>query len=81
MARPVKFRGKWRIRWFDEFGKRQSDVFDDYKHAAAELRRHQHEVEEVRRGLRSRYVRATSASSAARNSPRRGGAASKAPMI
>jgi integrase len=53
MARPVKFRGKWRIRWIDEFGKRQSDVFDDHKHAAAELRRHQHEVEEVRRGLRS----------------------------
>ena len=31
MSKPVKHGDKWRIRWLDEHGKRQSDVFDDYK--------------------------------------------------
>jgi len=31
VAKPVKHTGKWRIRWLDERGKRQSAVFDDYK--------------------------------------------------
>jgi hypothetical protein len=26
VAKPVKHRGKWRIRWFDENDKRQSEV-------------------------------------------------------
>jgi hypothetical protein len=29
VAKPTKHRGKWRIRWLDEKGQRQSDVFDD----------------------------------------------------
>jgi hypothetical protein len=33
VAKPVKHRGKWRIRWVDEHDKRQSAVFDDYKRA------------------------------------------------
>lgn len=53
MAKPVRHRGKWRIRWLDEKGLRQSAVFDDYKRAQTELSRHQVEVEEVRRGARN----------------------------
>jgi hypothetical protein len=36
MAKPVKHHGKWRARWIDENGKRQSEVFDDFKTAAYE---------------------------------------------
>jgi len=42
-----------RIRWLDEHGRRQSAVHDDYKFAQTELRRHQVEVEEIKRGLRN----------------------------
>ncbi|MBX3217126.1 MAG: site-specific integrase [Labilithrix sp.] len=52
-ARPTKHGDRWRIRWLDHTGKRQSDVFDTYKQADQELRRHQAEVEEVKRGLRA----------------------------
>lgn len=31
VAKPIKHGDKWRIRWIDEKGKRQSAVFDDYK--------------------------------------------------
>jgi hypothetical protein len=44
---------KWRIRWLDERGERQSAVHDDYKVAQTALRRYQVEVEEVRRGIRN----------------------------
>jgi hypothetical protein len=44
VAKPTKHGDKWRIRWVDECGKRQS-VFDDYRRAQTELSRHQ--VEEV----------------------------------
>ena len=29
MAVPVRHNEKWRIRWFDENGKRQSEVYDE----------------------------------------------------
>src|SRR5262245_5048451 len=53
MARPVKLRGKWRIRWADESGQRCSEVYDEYADAAFKLREHQLEVEQIRRGLRA----------------------------
>jgi hypothetical protein len=56
VARPIKHRGKWRVRWFDEHGRRQSEVCDDHRAAAFRLREHEHEVEEIRRGLRSSIV-------------------------
>jgi hypothetical protein len=53
VAKPTKHGDKWRIRWLDERGVRQSAVHDDYKVAQTELRRHQVEVEEIRRGIRN----------------------------
>jgi integrase len=53
VAKPTKHGDKWRIRWLDEHGKRQSAVFDDYKRAQTELSRQQVEVEEIRRGVRN----------------------------
>lgn len=53
MAKPIKQRDKWRIRWFDENGIRQSEVFDDYRTAQQELSRREAEATEVREGLRS----------------------------
>lgn len=52
MAKPTKQRGKWRIRWIDENGNRQSAVFPDYKTALEEQRRREAESTEVRLGLR-----------------------------
>lgn len=52
-ARPTRQGDRWRIRWLDHLGNRQSDVLDTYKHADHELRRHQAEVEDVKRGLRA----------------------------
>lgn len=53
MGKPVKHRDKWRIRWLDEHGKRKSTVHDDYKFTQTELRRHQVEVEKLKRGIRN----------------------------
>jgi integrase len=50
----MKHGKKWRIRWFDENGKRQSQVYDDYKDAEFALKAHQTEVEEIRRGFKVR---------------------------
>jgi integrase len=52
MAKPVRCRGKWRIRWFDETGSRRSAVFPTYREAAYEQGRREIEVEEIKRGLR-----------------------------
>ena len=52
VAKPVRQRDKWRIRWFDENGHRQSAVYDDYKLAQKELSRKLVEVEEIHRGIR-----------------------------
>ncbi|MEO7111059.1 MAG: hypothetical protein ABI183_11530 [Polyangiaceae bacterium] len=59
MARPVRCRDKWRIRWVDEKGVRQSDVLDTHREAEFELRRHQTEVEERKRGLRPEVIEKT----------------------
>jgi len=53
VAKPTKHRGKWRIRWIDEKGERQSEVFEDYRRAQTELSRHRVEVEEIKRGIRN----------------------------
>jgi integrase len=37
VAKPTPHRDKWRIRWLDEHGKRQSAVFDEYKTAQRDL--------------------------------------------
>lgn len=56
MAKPVKQRGHWRIRWADEAGRRRSAIYDDYKVAQHELRLRQTEAEEVARGVRTACV-------------------------
>lgn len=53
MAKPTKHYDKWRIRWTDHLGKRQSEVFDDFKTASYELKKKEAEAEEVKKGLRS----------------------------
>ena len=53
VAKPTTHRGKWRIRWVDEQGRRRSAVFDDYRRAQTELSRRQVEVEEIQRGVRN----------------------------
>lgn len=53
MAKPVKHYDKWRIRWIDEKGERQSAVFDDFKTAAYEQKKREAEAEEVKKGLRA----------------------------
>ena len=52
-ARPVACRGKWRIRWIDAQGKRQSDVYESYNEAERQLRKRQVEADEIKRGLRN----------------------------
>lgn len=56
MAKPVKHRGKWRIRWLDQDGKRHSEVYDDFRDASFKLREHQQQVDEIKRGLRAAIV-------------------------
>ena len=53
MAKPHKHGDKWRVRWVDASGGRQSAVFDDYKIAQTELRRKQVEAAEIKRGIRN----------------------------
>lgn len=53
MARPIKHRGKWRIRWNDARGERRSEVYDDFRSAHVALGRHLADVDEVRKGLRA----------------------------
>lgn len=52
MAKPVRHGKKWRIRWVDENGQRQSAVYDAYNTAVADLARRNHEVNEIRLGRR-----------------------------
>ena len=54
MSKPAKHGKKWQIRWYDETGKRQSEVHADFKDAEYALKLHQTEVEEIRRGFRVR---------------------------
>ena len=52
MSKPTKHYGKWRIRWIDEHGERQSAVLDEFKTALLVLRKNELEADERRRGLR-----------------------------
>jgi integrase len=52
MARPIRHRGKWRIRWKDASNERQSEVFDDYNDAVRALRARQVEADQIRAGTR-----------------------------
>ncbi|MBI2374749.1 MAG: hypothetical protein HYV07_12205 [Deltaproteobacteria bacterium] len=49
--KPIKDRGKWRIRWIDEAGARRSATFETYKDAERELRQHQANADKRRLGL------------------------------
>ena len=53
MAKPIKHRDKWRIRWVDENGKRRSEVYETREHAELMLQRHTLWVKEIKLGLRS----------------------------
>ncbi len=52
MGKPIRHRDKWRIRYVDDQGVRQSEVHDDFKSAAFALRQYEVRVEEIRRGIR-----------------------------
>jgi len=52
VSKPTKHYRAWRIRYVDEHGVRQSEVFPDHKQAVFELKQRELEVEERRRGLR-----------------------------
>src|SRR5450631_806708 len=54
MASPIRHRGKWRIRWIDAEGKRQSEVFEDFNDARRALRGREVEADEIRAGSRAR---------------------------
>jgi integrase len=51
MSKPVRHRGKWRIRWDDEYGERRSEVYPDHREAARMLCARKFEAEQRRRGL------------------------------
>lgn len=53
-ARPVRCRDKWRVRWIDHEGRRQSAVFDSEREAQRALDARRTEAHEIRRGLRQR---------------------------
>ena len=50
---PIRHRGKWRIRWRDTQGRRRSECYDDFDNAKFAIQRHELEVQEVERGLKS----------------------------
>jgi integrase len=52
MSKPIRHRGKWRIRWTDENGERRSEVFKEHRDAVFQLRAREREVEEITRGLK-----------------------------
>lgn len=52
MARPVRHRQKWRIRWIDGTGRRRSEVHETFNAAQRALRLHEAEAIEMKRGLR-----------------------------
>jgi integrase len=53
MGKPTEHYGQWRIRWFDEHGKRQSAVYPSHREALHQQRLRETEVEERKRGLRA----------------------------
>ncbi len=50
MSKPIKCRDKWRIRWDDAAGVRQSAVFAVHAEARVELARREAEVAEIKAG-------------------------------
>lgn len=52
MAKPEKFRNKWRIRWTDEHGSRRCELYESHDDAKFALQRHLTRVQEVKRGFR-----------------------------
>jgi hypothetical protein len=50
MSKPVRHRGKWRIRWKDADGKRCSEVHEEYNEAERQLRKPQVEADEIKAG-------------------------------
>jgi integrase len=55
MARPERHRKRWKIRWFDEFGKRHYETYDAREMAEVMLQRHHLHVKEVQLALRTGY--------------------------
>jgi integrase len=55
-SKPRRHYGKWRIRWVDADGERQSEVYDKFEDAELVLERRRVEAKEIRRGLRPRPV-------------------------
>jgi hypothetical protein len=47
MAKPIKRRGKWKIRWV-EHGRRCANVFESYEDAKRELHAREQQRDEVR---------------------------------
>ncbi len=54
ITKPTKHYNKWRIRWTDADGKRQSAVFERHKEAEYHLRKNLTEAEEIKRGERQK---------------------------
>jgi len=52
MSMPIRHRTKWRIRWTDEHGNRNSEAFEEHRDALFQLRAREREVEEILRGLK-----------------------------
>lgn len=50
MSKPTKNGKGWRIRWFDEAGKRQNKTFKTYKEAEQELLKKRHETYLIKSG-------------------------------
>lgn len=53
MSKPFKAKGKWCIRFTDEFGKRRKRFFEDFNEATHALTAEKARVHEVKLGLRS----------------------------
>jgi len=53
-SRPTKHRSKWRIRWLDADGGRQSKVFNTYRDAERALALLKTEADQIREGLKAR---------------------------
>jgi integrase len=52
MSKPIQLpSGRWRIQWFDSYGKRKSETFDAFDVARSALREREREVDKIRAGL------------------------------
>jgi hypothetical protein len=52
VPKPVRHRGKWRIRWVDEKGVRHSEVYAERRDAEYRLRQNKLAVEDIKRGAK-----------------------------